>query len=84
MADDYQPNHPRRYRRGPRLARFLTALAVFAATTASLHALSDHYGWRQGHWGSHYSNGYGFHGGWGEPCNDAQPSAQPGTPKQPT
>lgn len=81
MTDDYQPNHPRRYRRGPRLARFLTALAVFAATTASLHALSDHYGWRQSHWGWHHSSSYG---GWGAPCDSEQPSAQPGTPKQPT
>ena len=50
-------------RRGPRLARFLTALAFFAATTAGLHALSDHYGWQSHHGGSHSL-------GWGGACAD--------------
>jgi len=47
------PHNPQR-RRGPRLARFLTVLAAFAATTAGLHALSDHYGWRHHHGWSHH------------------------------
>jgi hypothetical protein len=67
--------------RGQRIARFLTVLAFFAATTAGLHALSDHYGWRHGSWGAHHSMGYGFHGGWDAPCDAPQ---QPRTPKQPT
>jgi hypothetical protein len=37
-----KPNHAQGYRRGLRIARFLTALAVFASTTAGLHALSNH------------------------------------------
>jgi hypothetical protein len=62
------------------MARFLTALAFFAATTAGLHALSDHYGWRTGHWGMHQHSGYGFPGSWEAPADKAQPA----TPKQPT
>lgn len=74
MYHRYDPTHG--YRRGPRLARFLTALAFFAATTAGLHAMADHYGWRQSHWGQHHSGGLG----WGTPCDDAPAN----TPKQPT
>lgn len=74
-------NHPTRgLRRGPRIARFLTALAFFAATMAGLHALSDHYGWRQGHWGPHHSSGYGYFGATDAACD----KAQPGTPQSPT
>lgn len=40
-----------RSRRGPRI---LAALVFFAATTAGLHALSHHYGWRHSPWGSHH------------------------------
>lgn len=73
-------NHAHGSRRGPRLARFLTALAVFVATTAGLHALSDHYGWRQNHWGMHHHGGYGFPGNWDAPADKMQPAV----PKQPT
>jgi hypothetical protein len=69
-------NHPTRgLRRGPRIARFLTALAFFAATMAGLHALSDHYGWRQGHWGPNHSSGYGFFGASDAACDKAQADA---------
>jgi hypothetical protein len=73
------PNHAQGYRRGLRIARFLTALAVFASTTAGLHALSNHYGWQHGHWGAHHYSGYGLHSDWDARCDSAQPS----TPKQP-
>jgi hypothetical protein len=74
-------NHPTRgLRRGPRIARFQTALAFFVATMAGLHALSDHYGWRQGHWGPNHSSGYGFFGASDAACD----KAQPGAPKSPT
>lgn len=71
--DLHHHQHPRGYRRGPRLARLLTALAVFAATTASLHALADHYGWRQAGWGGHHYSGYGFPGSGDGRCDGAQP-----------
>ena len=62
-------HHPHRR---ARLARFLTALAFFAATTAGLHALADHYGWRQGH-------GPWQHGlGWSQGCDGS--SASPTKP----
>jgi hypothetical protein len=76
---DHHHDHKQGPRRGLRFTRFFTALAVFAATTAGLHALSDHYGWRQGHWGTH-QHSYGFPGSWDAPCD----KAQPGAPKQPT
>ena len=74
-------NHPRSHRRGQRIARFLTALAFFAATTTGLHALSDHYGWRHGPWGAHHFMGYHSRDGWGAPRDATQ---QPSTPKQPS
>lgn len=74
MQDHYHPG--RAYRRGPRIARFLTALAFFAATTAGLHALSDHYGWRPHHGGMHPSGDWG----WSAP-HDSPPAS---APKQPT
>ncbi len=77
MYDYATPNHGPR--RGPRIARFLTALAFFAAATAGLHALSDHYGWH--HSRAHHTMGYGWHAPWDAQCDAAQPS---GTPKQPT
>ena len=79
MHDNHH-DHTHGHRRGPRLARLLTVGAVFAATTAGLHARSDHYGWRQGHWGAHHHSSYGFPGSWDAPCDTAQPA----TPKQPT
>lgn len=76
-----QANYPHSHRRGLRIALFLTAVAFFAATTAGLHSLSDHYGWRHGHWGAHHSMGDHFHGRSDAPNNATQ---QPSTPKQPS
>ncbi|NVO06510.1 MAG: hypothetical protein HXX19_11530 [Rhodoferax sp.] len=77
MQNDHH-HHAQGYRRGPRLARLLTVVAAFAATTAGLHALSDHYGWRQRHWGSPTYNSYGWPGSEGHGCDNSQP----GRPKQ--
>ena len=73
--------HHNNYPRSQRIAHFLTALAFFAATTAGLHALSDHYGWRHGPWGAHHAMGNHFHSGWDAPRDTTQ---QPSTPKQPS
>jgi hypothetical protein len=74
-------NFSRSHRRGKRIAHFLTALAFFAATTAGLHALSNHYGWRNGPWGAHHAMGQHFHGGWDAPRDVTQ---QPSPTKQPS
>jgi len=69
-------HNPQR-RRGPRLARFLIVLAAFAATTAGLHALSDHYGWRH-HGGPHHVSSLAAPNGPAAPSPQSQPAlAQP-------
>lgn len=78
---NHQNNDSYGHRRGLRIAQFLTALAFFAATTAGLHALSDHYGWRHGQWGAHHSMGDHFHGERHSPSDATQ---QPSTPGQPS
>ena len=77
MNDTHHPHLGRR--RAPRLARALTALAMFAATTAGLHALSDHYGWPVHHWSGYH------HGGWGAnaPCDNGTAST-PSAPRLPS
>ena len=72
MHNDPKHHAPGNHR-GPRFARWLIVLATFALTTAGLHALSDHYGWRQGHWGGHVYNGYGFPGNDGQGCDNTLP-----------
>jgi hypothetical protein len=78
MHNDHTHQNAQGYRRGPRLVRLLTAVAAFVVTTAGLHALSDHYGWRQGHWGSHHYSGNGFFSSDGH----GVANTQPGNPKQ--
>lgn len=69
-------------RRGPRLARFLIVLLAFAATTAGLHALSDHYGWHDHHWGSHHFGAMHAPSDTAGTATAPVPTAQPALPQQ--
>ena len=58
-------------RRRHRVNRFLTALVVFIATSAGLHAVARHQGWDMHHGWRHHLDHF---------CNDADSRTEPDAP----